>query len=39
MSLHFSVIPDAAQRRSGIQMQTQVVLLDSGFASFDRASE
>ena len=33
------VIPDAAQRRSGIQMQTQDVPLDSGFASFARAPE
>jgi hypothetical protein len=28
----FFVIPDAAQRRSGIQMQARSLFLDSGFA-------
>ncbi len=37
----FAVIPDAAQRRSGIQMQTLILILflDSGFAHFMRAPE
>ncbi len=35
----FAVIPDAAQRRSGIQMQTLILFLDSGFAHFVRAPE
>jgi hypothetical protein len=33
------VIPDAAQRRSGIQMEIQDMFLDSRFASFARAPE
>jgi len=31
-----TVIPDAAKRRSGIQMQARNVLLDSGFAPLAR---
>jgi len=34
-----AVIPDAAQRRSGIQQQARRVCLDSGFAYFARAPE
>ena len=33
------VIPDAAKRRSGIQMHIPNRYLDSGFASFARAPE
>jgi len=34
-----AVIPDAAKRRSGIQMQMRDFVLDSGFASIARAPE
>ena len=34
-----AVIPDAPKARSGIQMQTLNVPLDSGFAGFARAQE
>jgi hypothetical protein len=39
MGANLSVIPDAAKRRSGIQMLMQTVPLDSGFASFARVPE
>jgi hypothetical protein len=37
MCMEYSVIPDGAQRRSGIQSRARRLLLDSGFASFARA--